>query len=92
VLRYFRWVGGLEACSFLLLLGVAMPLKYLYARPEAVRVVGLLHGILFLLYCHAALVLALERKWSRTKAFLAFLAAFLPGGPLWFDWKLLERE
>ncbi|MEW6282774.1 MAG: DUF3817 domain-containing protein [Candidatus Eremiobacterota bacterium] len=92
MLRYFRRVGSLEAISFLLLLGVAMPLKYLYQQPVAVRVMGSLHGLLFLLYCHAALVLAWNRGWSKTKTALALLASVVPAGPFLFDWKLLERE
>ena len=46
----FRMTGLAEGVSFLTLLCVAMPLKYFMGIPEAVRVVGLIHGILFLLY------------------------------------------
>lgn len=89
---YFVRVGTLEAISFLLLLGVAMPLKYVYGQPMAVRVVGSLHGLLFVLYCHAALMMAFKRGWSPGKTALALVASVFPGGPFLFDWKLLERE
>ncbi len=89
MLRYFRVVGFLEAVSFLLLLGVAMPLKYLYHRPEFVSVVGMAHGLLFLLYCHAAVTLASQEKWPAKQTVLALVAAFLPAGPFIFDRKYL---
>lgn len=49
-LHRLRSVGLLEAISFLLLLGVAMPLKYMFDQPEMVRIVGMAHGVLWILY------------------------------------------
>ena len=46
-----------EAASFLLLLGVAMPMKYMMDMPLAVRIVGMIHGVLFIAFC-VALVMA----------------------------------
>lgn len=89
---YFVRVGWLEGLSFLLLLGVAMPLKYVYGQPMAVRIMGSLHGLLFVLYCHAALTLAYRRGWSPGKTFLALVASVVPGGPFLFDWKVLEPD
>ena len=48
-----RRIGYAEAISFLVLLGVAMPLKYLAGMPMAVKVVGWIHGVLFVAYCFA---------------------------------------
>jgi integral membrane protein len=85
-----RVLGWLEGASFLLLLGVAMPLKYLGGRPEAVRVVGMAHGILFLLYVLAVVHAATEQRW-RAKTVTAFMiAALLPFGPFIADAKLLR--
>ncbi|MGN6531837.1 MAG: DUF3817 domain-containing protein, partial [Ginsengibacter sp.] len=52
-IRQLRWIGIAEGISFLLLLGVAMPLKYLYDFPVAVKVTGWIHGLLFILYSFA---------------------------------------
>ena len=59
-----RWIGFVEAVSFLLLLGVAMPLKYLAGQPLAVRIVGLIHGILFMIYLVAAAQARAATDWS----------------------------
>lgn len=85
-----RLVGFLEGVSFLLLLGVAMPLKYLAGQPEAVRVVGMAHGILFLLYLWATVLAALEYKWSWSRSLLVAAASLLPFGPFYADAKWLK--
>jgi integral membrane protein len=47
LIKIFRWVAIAEGVSFLVLLGIAMPLKYFAGMPEAVKIIGMLHGILF---------------------------------------------
>ena len=83
-LARLRLIGLLEGSSFLALLLIAMPLKYLAGQPLAVRAVGMAHGVLFLLYLLALVPVALDRRWgwktcaycrfSRTNAWLRFLA------------------
>lgn len=48
--KFFKWISILEGISFLLLLFIAMPLKYLFEMPEMVKQVGMAHGILFIAY------------------------------------------
>ena len=87
-----RVAGCLEGVSFLILLGIAMPLKYLAGRPEAVRVVGMAHGILFMAYVALVLVARREQRWpARTTAWL-LAAAFLPFGPFVADARLLRES
>lgn len=90
--RFFRVVGFLEALSFLLLLGVAMPLKYVWAMPLAVRIVGSLHGALFVLFCGALAAVQRAEGWPLKLSLMAFVSAFLPAGPLVFDRKFLPPE
>jgi integral membrane protein len=85
-----RFIGFWEGVSFLVLLGIAMPLKYYYGQPGAVRVVGMAHGILFMLYLWAAIQAALEHDWPWKKTALVLLASLLPGGPFVADAKLLR--
>jgi integral membrane protein len=85
-----RFVGWWEGVSFLLLLGVAMPLKYFAGEPGAVRVVGMAHGILFMLYVLAALQAALEYQWTWKRTALVLLASILPAGPFIVDAKILR--
>ena len=78
-------IGYAEGVSFLLLLGVAMPLKYLLDWPLAVKVLGWAHGVLFLLYLYAAVQLGSFRGWPLIRYPIAIAAALLPFGPFVFD-------
>ena len=89
-LNRLRSIGILEALSFLLLLGIAMPLKYLCGAPELVRIVGMAHGILWLLYIALAALGQLDYKWPARTTALLLLASLLPFGPLIADAKLLR--
>lgn len=87
-----RLVGIIEGISFLLLLGVAMPLKYAFDMPEAVRVVGMIHGVLFVAFSLVLLLAwiggALNFRWT----LIAFLATLLPFGPFLIDRRLAALE
>lgn len=85
-----RVVAFLEGVSFLVLLLVAMPLKYLAGQPAAVRQVGMVHGILFVLYVLLVLQNALESRWPLRKAGLALLASLVPLGTFWADKRLFR--
>ena len=87
-----RFIGWWEGVSFLLLLGVAMPLKYLAGEPGAVRVVGMAHGILFMLYVLAALQAAMEYHWAWKRTVIVLVASILPAGPFIIDAKILRQE
>ncbi|MBP1991679.1 DUF3817 domain-containing protein [Paenibacillus eucommiae] len=83
-----RFVGTIEGISFLLLIGIAMPLKYAADIPEAVTIIGILHGFLFALYLITILNAFIVRKLTFALSSLAVIAAFLPFGPFLFDRKL----
>ena len=88
-----RKIGIAEGISLLVLLFVAMPLKYFGGRPEAVKFVGWIHGVLFILFMFTAYVVSDKQNWPFKKLFLAFVAAFLPFGTFVFDRRLkLEQE
>ena len=87
-----RTIGFLEGISFLLLLGVAMPLKYMAGMPMAVSIVGALHGGLFVAYLAAVAHVTVVHRWPLDRAMLAVVAAVLPFGPFVFDRMLLKRE
>lgn len=88
----FRKVAVAEGISYLLLLFVAMPLKYFAGMPLAVKYTGWAHGLLFVLYV-ATLVLAWqEQKWKFGKAVLIFLASLLPFAPFIVDRKLKDER
>lgn len=87
----FRLVAWLEGLSFLTLLGIAMPLKYLAGKPTAVQVVGSAHGVLFVLYVIAVAVAFGAGRWTATRSFWALVASVVPFGAFVLDAKL-ERE
>ena len=90
-LEMFRKVGIAEGISFLLLLGIAMPMKYMMGLPKAVTYTGWIHGVLFVWYCYLAFMAGQENKWSFKISFLSFLAALLPFGPFVFDKVFLRK-
>lgn len=85
-----RVVGFLEGVSFLVLLGVAMPLKYMWDEPQAVRVVGMAHGVLFLAYLAATLQVMLEHDWNWKRAALVAAASLVPFGTFYADVKWMR--
>ncbi|MCD0451370.1 DUF3817 domain-containing protein [Actinocorallia sp. API 0066] len=85
MIRAFRYVSLAEATSFLLLLLVAMPLKYLADQPLAVSVVGAAHGGLFLAYVALVALTFRDLGWSLGRAFLALVAAVLPVAPFFVE-------
>jgi integral membrane protein len=91
-LLWLRKAGIAEGISFLVLIGIAMPLKYFLHQPITVKICGWIHGILFVTF----LFLAWEVKTDRNKSFkwfaTAFLAAIIPTGTFFFDKKLKQEE
>lgn len=92
VLGRLRLIGFLEGLSYLILLGIAMPLKYIYGWPKAVQVTGMAHGILFILYILLSVHAKVIYKWSVTKLFWLCIASILPVGPFIADYKLLREQ
>jgi integral membrane protein len=85
VIRQLRLLGLIEGASFLALLAIAMPLKYLAGLPLAVRYVGMAHGVLFLLYVAAGIYAGLTLRWPLRRTLLVVAAAVLPAGPFLID-------
>jgi integral membrane protein len=90
-LNQLRLCGFLEGLSFVVLLFLAMPLKYWFGLPIAVRIVGSLHGVLFLLFLVALVRVASERSWPLGRSALAFVASLVPFGTFFLD-RTLKRE
>ena len=88
----FRLISFLEGLSFILLLGIAVPLKYVGNMPEATQVPGMVHGLLFVFYIIFLIMAAIEKKWSFGTGILLFLASILPCGFLIAEFKFLKRQ
>ena len=89
---FLRRVALAEAVSYLLLVGIAMPLKYLAGQPLAVRVVGLVHGLLFLVFCWALLQALLKAKWPVSRCAFVMFVSFIPIVPFIYDRQMQKWE
>lgn len=85
-----RSVTLLEAISFLLLLFIAMPLKYAWGMPMAVRIAGSVHGGLFVLFCFALWQVLNHTNWPMKRAAFVFVASIVPFMPFFIDKRLRE--
>ena len=90
--RRFKWISLIEGLSFLILLGIAMPMKYVLDMPLAVTYVGWAHGILFILYIYTVFPTSQKLKWEFGRTFFALVASILPFGPFIFDRNLKKNQ
>jgi integral membrane protein len=90
--KRFRWISLIEGTSFLLLLFIAMPLKYTMDMPEPVTYIGWAHGALFLLYIYLVFPTARSLKWGFSRTLFALMASVLPFGPFIFDRNLKKSQ
>ncbi len=84
LLRIFAFFEGI---SFLLLLGIAMPMKYLYHDPSLVKSIGMAHGVLFVLYVLNLGLVHFQHQWKLIISIKAFIASFIPFGTFYADKK-----
>ncbi len=87
-----RVIAFIEGVSYLLLLGIAMPLKYFADLPAAVQIVGWIHGVLFVLYLLAVAEVTIKHRWSFAMAAVALVASLIPFGTFLLDVRLRREE
>jgi integral membrane protein len=91
-IRVFRMIGLAEGSSFLTLLFIAMPMKYFMGMPEVVKVVGSIHGALFVLYVGLLATIHFRQRWSSMFSLYALVASIIPFGTFMLDKQLREKE
>lgn len=90
-LNVFRIIAFLEGLSYILLLFIATPIKYITGNPEYVKLLGMPHGLLFILYIILAFLIKSDMKWT-TKTFLfVLLASIVPFGTFYIEKKHLKN-
>lgn len=87
-----RRVALVEAVSYLILLGIAMPLKYLAGQPMAVKIAGWIHGALFVVFCWALLQCLLRARWPFLRCVKVFIASLIPIVPFFMDRQMKAWE
>lgn len=88
-----KLLGWLEGASLLLLVFVAVPAKYVFDNPGLVRMVGPIHGILFLLFIFYTISAGIEQGWKfRKTTWKVILACFIPFGTFYINTKILPKQ
>ncbi len=80
ITKWFLLIGKIEGYSYLVLLFIAMPLKYIFNIPEFVRPVGSVHGVLFVAFMLLLALMFFKVKLSFKNSVFAFLLSLVPFG------------
>lgn len=88
--KQFRIIALIEGVSYICF-GITMPLKYIFEILEPNYVVGMIHGLVFILYCFWLLVLTVRNTWSWSKGIIFFIASLIPFGTFYIDAKYLKK-
>lgn len=91
-IRRLRAVSLAEGVSYLALLGIAMPLKYLADSPEAVQALGALHGLLTVLFLGAVVHVWIARRWPVVRVLVALVASVIPFGAFALEARLRRED
>lgn len=92
MIKSFKVIAILEGISFLAILFVTMPLKYLFEMPYPNQVVGMAHGFLFLIYIVLAFLVKTELKWSLKTLLIVLACSIIPFGTFWMERKYLKNQ
>lgn len=90
-MKNLRIMSLLEGTSLLLLLFIAVPLKRLLDMPEAVSIIGPIHGILFILFNLLLLIMVIKSQLKISHAIIGFIASLIPFGSYVFKAKILSK-
>ena len=89
--KIFRVIAFLEGLSYLLLLFIATPVKYLLDDPQYVKMLGMPHGILFMIYVVLAFMIRSDFKWNSRQFSVVLIASIIPFGTFYVDRKYLKK-
>lgn len=88
----YRFILFLEGFSLILLVFIAMPFKYFLNDPFLVKVIGQVHGILFMLFLYQTIRISIEFEWKFTETTLkVLLSSFIPFASFYVDRRILRR-
>ncbi len=90
--KLFTYAGWLEGLSLLGLIGVGMPMKYWGGDPSIVKMLGMPHGVLFLIYIAMTFRMQEQEQWSQTVLLQSWVLSCVPFGTFFFDYKLRPKS
>jgi len=85
-----RLIGMIEGLSLIILMFIAMPLKYIWGDPSMVKIVGQVHGLLWVGFCFVLYDTKSSEGWTFKQALIPFIASIIPFGPFVVDRKLKD--
>jgi integral membrane protein len=89
-LNIFRIIALLEGVSYILLLFIATPVKYILHEPKYVKLLGMPHGLLFIGYIIIAFMYKAETNWTKSQFYSVLVASIIPFGTFYIDRKYLK--
>lgn len=92
MIKSFRIIAFLEGVSYLLLLFVAVPIKYMAGQEYLVKMLGMPHGLLFVAYLIMAFLLKDDMKWDTKNLLIVLVCSILPFGTFWMERKYLKGK
>ena len=90
MLKLFRVIAFFEGISYILLLFIAVPIKYIFGDPTYVKLLGMPHGILFMIYIIFSFIVNIKLKWNIKELFIILIASLVPLGTFYVDRKYLR--
>jgi len=91
-MKRLRLLALLEGTSLILLVFLAVPLKHFAGNPIPVKVIGPIHGALFLFFVFQTMMVAIEQRWSfQSRTWKVLVACLVPFGTFYIDWKILRK-
>lgn len=91
MIKLFRLIALSEGTSYVLLLFIAVPIKYYLNDPTYVKILGMPHGILFIVYLIFAVIFKLKKKCNPFDFFIISAASLIPFGTFYVDKKYLRE-
>jgi len=88
----FGHINTIEGYSYIILVFIAMPIKYIFAIPLAVKIVGMIHGILFIMFCYYLFKAWKQSKWAFKENIIFFTASLIPFGTFFTKAKIKTYE
>ena len=91
MINIYRLTAFLEGVSYILLLFIAVPIKYLLNEAVYVKILGMPHGVLFILYIVFSIIAKIKYNWNFRKFLVISLVSLVPFGTFYIDKKYLSK-
>ena len=92
MIKVLRVISYLEGISYILLLFIAVPIKYYANDPSLVKLLGMPHGLLFVAYVILSLVSSKEYRWNSKKTLVVLISSVIPFGTFYVDYKYFKTD